>query len=430
MAWWDDFINFFMEPGKHAQTPTHIGAFNPGGPSLGLNGGGPNLNLKQGSNGGGLQAGNAERRPAPAAATSRSVDDQRDAAMARRGGMQPVTEQDRAAAQPQGPDLRQQFLDAMNQKFNFDRNGVDTKFIDDLLNQRMALIQKAKDEAQGHFNQSDADMAAMYAANQRGVMAQAPTIDAQYDKTGADMGKVFDASRQRSQEDEANYRAQQTQMLRDLGIAPAANAPDLAGQSFVEGRNRIDAGRDAALKENESLNQVALDRNTQAAQAVANDGAMRRAELTKTLQEIFGNLDQKGVEFQGDAANTRNDYITQQEGRAYDQWRDARNFNADMFNQYNGMLQDALKTQGKSGAKSDTVDGILGLDSLYDPAIKNEFRAIMESSPKADPHDVANFYRMFMDRRNKGVNNLDQDAFWQYLTAYNQLGNTSKFPTS
>lgn len=229
----------------------------------------------------------------------------------------------------------QAILDRLGARFEFDPSGVDTSPLDSVLKSNMDALNGVRATTNQNFQQSDNNVRDMFAAHQKGVQAQAPGIQQRGAETVNNVNGVFNPAIQQNTKDLGADRKVQEEMLQRLGIAPAANQPDLMGQAVQEGNNQLQNARTARAGEAAINTQTDLSRNTSLASAVGNDGINRRADLNMRLQEILGGLAQKETGFQNDYQQGKLELLQGAEDKSYDRWLQDRQFDMGLFNSIN-----------------------------------------------------------------------------------------------
>ena len=389
MSWWDDFWKTLADSVKISGNPmVKMGG---GGQASGL--AAPPRQPGKFSGTGGTFAGDPVRTANQAgadyvddfAANHQALD--KANADSLRHGIDPFT------LMPVPEDPLDKYYREMNAQFNFDPSKVDTSFIQDILNQRNAAIQAAHDSAQGNFNTSDANVAGMTDAYRNQQLAQAPIIQGQYDKLKQDSASGFDQVIADNAKRQADYKAQQAEMFQRLGIAPAANQPDIVSQTIEQGNQTASRGKNAAQTELTTNNQNALDRNNNAAAVLLQQGQQSRADLNKRLLDIFGALDAKKSDYSAQAAQARADYINQARQGAYGQFDKDRSFAQEQYNTLLKLRQDAdianMRYSGQNGAND--PQGLTQLNQMLPDAQKDYYAILSEAGKDAnfDPNNLA-----------------------------------------
>ena len=387
MAWWDDFWKTLTDSVGISGNPMR----NMNGGAPGNTGLAPATPQRPGSfeGVGGSFAGDPVQK---ASQNTQYVDDfaaqhqalDRANAQALRQGVDPFT------LQPLPENPLDKYFREMNQPFNFDPSKIDTSFIQNVLNERNNAIQQAHDAAQGAFNTSDKNVADMTQAYRNDQLAQAPTIQSQYDNMKKSSAQGFDQVIADAQARDKAYRDQTAEMYQRLGIAPAANQPDIVGQTIQEGINKIQGGKQAAQTELGTNNQTAMDRNNNAAAVLLQQGQQSRADLNKRLLDIFGALDAKKSDYASQAAQARADYISQAQNSAYNQFDKNRSFAQDQYNTLLKMQQDAdIANMRYGGQNNNDPQGLAQLNSMQ-PDAKNDFYAVIAEAKGKDANFNAN----------------------------------------
>lgn len=318
-----------------------------------------------------------------------------------------------------------QILKDLGDHFNFDPSQVNTQYLDSMLQDKLGALTKARGLAQTDFNKSDGNIKGMHDAFQHQIEGQAGQIKADGQRYGDQVSGTFNKSIADDKAYLNQYAAQKAEMLKRLGIAPAANAPDLMGQAVQQGINSENTNKDARTGEIAANTQSNLALNTSRANSVGAAGIERRDELNRQLQDLFGKMDQQGATINSDYNNQKAQAVSGAMKNQYDQWLNDRKFEQGVFqtqatndlNQRKYDMQNQVAQTRVGGAQN---QGIAGLNAQTSPAILNGFMKIQQNiDPKQDP---AGFYRQLI--KEPGVDPAEAS---QYLTSYANLGSTNKF---
>lgn len=319
-----------------------------------------------------------------------------------------------------------------NFDFNGARGGVDTSAFDEALKARMDLIAQAKSNANSNFATSDANLKGMHEAVVNDTRAQAPTIKAQYDQAGNDISKIFGNTINENNTEQSQLLKTKEEMLQRLGIAPAANQPDIVGQEFAKANSAAQNSRDTRLAENTSMGQTAQDRNNNFANSVNAEGVARRSTLNQQLQDILGNLDKSGADYQNDALTQKMNYQDKRVDQSYDNWLQNRGFDFNLLQEENannrGIAADNAKIQlerEKANSDGNSVQGFDGLWGQTPPAVKQAIMAVQSKVNIDREPDKA--WRLIQDMADKDPS-INKDEAYQYLQKRATLGTTNKFP--
>lgn len=330
-----------------------------------------------------------------------------------------------------GSDMAAEILARLGQNFSFDRGGVDTSAFDEALAARMGVIDKAKGTANTNFAESDSNLEGMHNAFEKQVRGQAPALGKEFDNSASQISGAFDGTVQENRDDQANYNSSREEMLSRLGIAPAANQPDVVNEAFTKTMGRAQEGEDIRLAENAVNRTGALERNTGFADSIGAAGVERRSDLNSQLQDILGKLEGQGADYQAQAAEGKMNYLNGQEDKSYQRFLQDRNFDMGMLSEVNSNNRGIASDQAKADAEmrklemesangSNQVQGFDGLISQTPPAVQ---QAIMSMYSKMD---IDAEPQKAYQRLAKEYPELAPE-FFKYFNKRATLGNTNKF---
>lgn len=301
----------------------------------------------------------------------------------------------------------QDLLDQMNRPYSFDPNSVDTSWVDQVLAARNAGLQKARDLAQGTFNTSDSAVGQMTDQYRKSILDQAPQIQQQNKDIQGNVASVFQKTLDANAERAAKEKAANEEMFQRLGIQAAANQPDLVGEAIQQGNNAADQSKNARVAELGTYGQTALNQNTGAANAILGEGQMQRSLLNRRLQDIFGSLDQKGADYNAEAAQQKADWVHQMMGNAYNQYKDQRDFARDQYDKLLQLQQQKAIADERWGPNSPSMiraigngrndalngeQGIAGLNGVVAPNTQSDYYDIVADAgrdPNFNPNNIA-----------------------------------------
>jgi hypothetical protein len=235
---------------------------------------------------------------------------------------------------PTGMDATE-ILKRLGEKFSFDPNSVDSAPLDAVLQNNLKALNGVRDTTNQNFKQSDANVANMYGAHEQDVKNQTDDIAARGAANEKAVGGIFDKTIADNNAELAANRRTEEEMLKRLGIAPAAAQPDLVGQAITEGNNAARQSKDTRVAEAKTNTQTDISRNNTLASAVGNDGLQRRSDLNMRLQEILGGLGQKETDFNNQYQQNKLDLMQKAEDKSYDRWLQDRQFDMGLFNSVN-----------------------------------------------------------------------------------------------
>lgn len=297
-------------------------------------------------------------------------------------------------------------------------NPVDTSFLQGALDSQLGSINDARNQAQGDFKTSDANVKAMHDAFRNDVLGQAGGIKAQNQEYQGDIRDVFDDTMKDNAARQAANRAANEEMYQRLGIAPAAAAPDLVGQAIEQGNQKATDSRNSRLSEALTLGNNELTRNTATANAIGNDALARRSELNGRLQEILGSLGNKEADLRSNFFQAQGDAAKENEQRQYERFIRDRDWNMNRYNQeLDRQSQIAQQNSGR-------LSGFDALNAQTDPQVSQAVTDVLANNPDIDirnPNQI--LVKLKSDPRYAGLN---PDQVFRYLTQYNNLG-TEKF---
>jgi hypothetical protein len=304
----------------------------------------------------------------------------------------------------------------LNEKYS--GSPVDTSFLQQALDAQTGAIDGARNQAQENFRTSDSNLAGMHDAFRNDILAQAPKIQEQNQKYQTDLSGIFDKTLQENAQRQALNKSQDAEMLARLGIAPAANQPDLVGQEIENGNQRAVGSRDARLAEAATIGNSEIERNTSAANAVGAAGVERRSDLNMRLQDILGQLSGKEADVRSQFAQSQSNAGKEAEQRAYERFISDRNWNQDRYNQEidNRMKAGQQQAQG--------LQGFNGLQATTNPEVQRAVVDVISSEPNLD---LRNPNQVMIALRKK-YPHINPDEAFSYITQYNNLGSTNKFP--
>lgn len=306
----------------------------------------------------------------------------------------------------------------LNEKYS--GSPVDTSFLNGALDAQLGAVNDARNLAQENFRTSDSNLAGMHNAFRNDILAQAPKIQEQNKQYQTDLTSIFDRTLQENADRQATNKAQDAEMFARLGIAPAANQPDLVGQAIEQGNQRAVGSRDARLAEAATIGNSELERNTSAANAVGAAGTQRRSDLNMRLQEILGDLGGREAEIRGNFAQAQGQAAQEAEQRAYERFIADRNWNMDRYNQ-------EMQYRLDNTAQDTTVSGFNGLQATTDPQVQRAVNDVIATEPNLDIRNP-NQVLIALRKKNPNMSPEGLDAALAYITNYNNLGSTNKFP--
>ena len=305
-------------------------------------------------------------------------------------------------------------LKRLGEKFSFDDSQVDASALDSILNSNKTVLDDLRNRTRENYNTSDSNIASMHDAFRNDQLAQAPRIQQEGDTARSTVEGIFNKTIADNDARAARNKEVDAEMLQRLGIAPAANQPDIVGQEIQNGTNIAQSSRDARTSEIASNTQTNLARNSGWASAIGNEGVARRSELTNRLNEILGNIDEKEADFTNDYQRSKLELRNQEEDQAYQRWIQDRQFDMGLFDSINQNNQAMAKAQG-----SQQATGARGLMGTMSPAAR---QAIVAISQKVDISKDPQ--RGLREMVKMGV---PESEAWTAITDYNKLGTTNKF---
>jgi len=315
----------------------------------------------------------------------------------------------------QETDPMEDLWNLLNEKYS--GSPVDTSFLQEALNAQTGAIDNARNQAQENFRTSDSNLAGMHDAFRNDILAQAPKIQEQNQQYQTDLKGIFDNTLQENAQRQAANKAQDTEMLSRLGIAPAATQPDLVGQEIEQGNQRAVGSRDARLAESATIGNSELQRNTAAANSVGAAGVQRRSDLNMRLQEILGQLGGKEADVRSQFAQAQGQAGQENEQRQYERFLRDRDFNLD---RYGNEMENRLK----ASEQDSTLQGFNGLQATTNPDVQRAIVDIISTQPDLD---IRNPNQVMIALRKK-YPHINPDEAFSYLAQYNNLGSTNKFP--
>ena len=254
--------------------------------------------------------------------------------------------------EPEGPNATD-ILKRLGERFSFDPGSIDTSALDSVFQNNMNQLNGVRDTTNENFQESDANIAGMYGAHQKDVQGQTGAIQQRGEANTKAIGGIFDQTINSNNAKLAQERKTEEEMLRRLGIAPAANQPDLFGQAVQEGNNQAAASRDTRMAESRTNTQTDVSRNNTLASAVGNDGLQRRSDLNMRLQEILGDLGAKETDFQNDYQQNKLELTQRAEDKSYDRWLQDRQFDMGLFQSINSAN---AESQAKQDQYQNNID--------------------------------------------------------------------------
>lgn len=324
----------------------------------------------------------------------------------------------------------------LGENFDFDgvRGAVDTSAFDDALAQRMALIDQAKGNANSNFSQSDANIKAMHDAFVNDTRAQSTAISDQYVKSGNDLKAIFGDTIQDNNAAAAESKRTQEEMLSRLGIAPAANQPDLVGEQYAKANTAAQQSQDARLTQNAEMGMIAQDRNENFAKAIGSEGLGRRTQLNQQLQDILGTLDMRGADYQDEAMSRKMDYQDNRTNQSYERFLQDRNFDFNQLqeqNSYNiGMESARGESEAKmaeAAAKGQEDNSVQGFDGLWGQTPDPVKKAILNVSQKVNIDQDPQKALKEIKRMSEKDPSINYDEVYRYMQKRATLGTTNKF---
>lgn len=328
-------------------------------------------------------------------------------------------------ARPEEPDEIALIKERLKQKYSFDpnRTPIDPSFIDRALEARMAQVNEARGKANDTWATGDRNLEQMHSAFSNQIKGQEGGIRAQNQESVGNVTETFDSTIAEGNQKQQQYNTEREEMLSRLGIAPAANAPDLVGQAIQEGNNSAANSRDARVSEIQGGLETNLNRNTGMANSVMNQGIQRRADLQGSLQEILGQLSEAEVGFKADAEEARGGLQRDAEERDYNRWLSDRQFDMGMWDKLdqetqaqNDFMLEMQREQNKAAGGG--AGGIDRLINSTNPQVVNAFKdSLLEKN--ADPKNIASTFTRI--RNNPKYASLDDNELLSYITKYNDL---------
>lgn len=327
----------------------------------------------------------------------------------------------------------------------FDRQPIDTSYLTNALNAKLGAINTARGEANQFAETSGSNLQNMYDAFQGNVRGRQAGMQESGDAAQADVASVFDKTIAEANARKESGNAQREEMLSRLGIAGAANAPDLANQAIEEGITNSQGSRDNRVTEIEGGTQRGIQNNGMFADALGAEGLQRQADLQRQLQGVLGGLSDSEVSAQSDYANAMMGVQGDQQDRDYQQWlskmamgqqnldsfigmndqAESRAFDASQQSEQNASdfaLQQMKAQSEMQKSANQGMQGFSGLRQSTDPAVQNAFVDVI-SQPGADTGNVADL----VNRMRTKYPQLDPQAVLQFVTEYNQLGTQKTF---
>lgn len=339
-------------------------------------------------------------------------------------------------------EILKQFEDLLSQQF--ERQQIDTSYLDNALQSKLGAINSAKDEANQFATTSGANLKNMYDAFQGNVRGRQADIQAGGDAAQSEVSSVFDQTIADSNARRDSGNAQREEMLQRLGIASAANAPDLANQAIEEGITNTQGSRDNRVSEIVGGTQRGIQNNEMFATALGAEGLQRQGDLSQQLQGILGGLRDSEVGARSDYANQMMGVQGDQQDRDYQQWLNKMamgNDNLDRFINMNDQSEsrafdanqqaqqqqaDIYMEQIKAASKgASDPQGYDGLSQASNPQTQRIFADII-SQDGADPKNISDLLQRF-DKNPAYWNAVTKDDFLKYITQYNQLGTQKTF---
>jgi hypothetical protein len=308
-----------------------------------------------------------------------------------------------------------QLRDLLNEKYQ--GNPMDTSALDQALNSQLAPIATARQQANDNYNKSDANLAAMHDAFKQQILGQAPQLQQQNADYQKNVGSIFDQTLKENADRQAADNAQKAEMFQRLGIAPAANQPDLVGQAIEQGNQKTESSKDARLAEAATMGQNDLARNTASASAVGNDGLQRRSDLSRQLQTILGNLGSKEADVNSKFQQDKQQLGQQQEDRNYQRFLADRNWN---MQRYNTEINNQYK-QAQLGNNS--VDS---LNNSTDPQVVSAVNDALANEPNIDMRNP-NQVMQAVKNRQKNITPDGLNAIAEYIAKYNRAGTNKAY---
>lgn len=322
----------------------------------------------------------------------------------------------------EGPSETDKILERLGQRFTFDRNGVDTSGLDSMLGEQRGVLNGLRDQANSNFQTSDGNIRSMHDAFRNDQLAQAGRIQQEGDTARNNVAGIFDKTIQNNKDSLAEHNSVKEEMLKRLGIAPAANAEDGFATEVQRGQNIAQSGRDARTSEIAGNTQTNLNRNTAMATAIGNDGAQRRSDLNMRLQEILGGINQKDAQLQTDFQKSKMDLQNQGEDRAYQRWLQDRQFDQGLFNSINSANAKMAEAQAKSNSQG--VSGAAGIIQDATPQFKKAFYEVAGKVNIFQNPEQA--MKMLQDPKY----GLNPDEVFRKVSDYAKLGTSNKFPVA
>lgn len=388
------------------------------------------------------QGGNRPSSPAPSnnrpsAPSNYNTDDARDRAMAGRSGLVTGPNQ-----MPPEDTSEQDAFDALLGRANAkwgggEKSGRDYTPLDKALEARIGMLNDLRNQTQGNFDKSDANLGAMHNALQDDLRGRgAGVYNTIADTEQSNLRGIQEGAQGRLQGIKNEDMAKRAAMLKELGIEAAGGQEDSSAAVLSDAQANIASRGQAEQANSEGDRASNLAYNQGIVASVGQQGVERRGALAQQLQQVFGKLSQAEAEYRANDQEARIGFDQQADDRQYAEFNNDRAYARESVNR----MEDRAWQVEDRNAKGGTPQKVAGYSGLaqdlvntgYDPqAIQGAMGALSkvlgseylkDVNPNQGYSQTAIIHRKLVDEYN-----VDPNLAIQLATNYGNLGTSNSY---
>lgn len=255
-------------------------------------------------------------------------------------------------------------MERLNQGYQGpDPSKMNFEALDRALNMRLGQIDGARNQVQGNFKESDANLEGMHKAFENQIRTKdAARYNQIADQAKSNLNKNTQTVTGALQASRSQEAAERMAMLKALGQEQSAGAVDPNAAIFNEGITTANLRNDTNQTMADEQRAGDLAYNNTVAQSVGQAGVQRRSALQNQLQGILGKLSMAEAEARTQNETERQRAISSAGNAGYEQWNDQQNRNLDLFKILSGEELAREKMSMDTNAPRATGMGALAQD--------------------------------------------------------------------